>query len=90
MAFTASLENTPNTDDDGEILGSNIGIINLENLKDGYQPQCIQIETNSQPITIKVESVEVIKVIGPKELKLVLVTDSDGGDSELIIGNFTW
>lgn len=90
LVFTASLEDTPNTYDDGEVIGSYVGIINLEYLKDGYQPQCILIADNSKPIAIKVESVEVLETINPNELKLVLVTDSDGGESELLVGSLTW
>lgn len=90
LVFTASLEDTPNTYDDGEVLGSYVGIIDIEDLKDGYQPLCISLTDNLEPIAIKVESVEVLQTIGTNELKLVLVTDSDGGESELLLCTLTF
>lgn len=90
LVFTASVENTPNTYDDGEIVGSYVGVINIEDLKDGYQSPCVLIRNDLKNLPIKVESVEVLEVIDINTLKLALVTDSDGGESELLIGNLTW
>ena len=90
LVFTASVENAPNTYDDGEVLGSYVGIIDLAYVKDGYQPECTLITEDSKTLAIKVESVEVIKVNSPNVLTVVLVTDSDGGASELLVGELTW
>lgn len=90
LVFTASVEDAPNTYDDGEVSGSYVGILHINELRDGYIPQCILVVNDSEPIAIKIESVEVIEKIGNQELKLVLVSDSDGGDSELLMGILKW
>lgn len=90
LVFTASVEDTPNTYDDGEVIGSYIGIIDIEDLKDGYQPICHLITDKLKPIAIKVESVEILETTSPNELKLVFVTDSDGGESELLVAKLKW
>ncbi len=90
LVFTASVEDTPNTYDDGKVLGSYVGIIDIEDLKNGYQPLCKLITDDLKPISIKVESVEVLDVFAPNELKIVLVTDSDGGESELLVCKLKW
>ena len=86
LVFTASVEDTPNTYDDGEVLGSYVGTIDLAKLKDSYRPTCVPIMKDGEMIPIKVESVEVLKVVDTHNFELVMVTDSDGGDSELLVG----
>ncbi len=81
LIFTASAEDTSNWIDDGEILGSYVGVISLKDLKDQYQPVCLPIEKNGEILSVKVESVTVIAQ-NKKEIRLLLVSDSDGGDSE--------
>ncbi len=90
LVFTASVEDTPNPFDDGEVLGSYLGIIQLDDLVDGYRPQCVPIAKNEKYIPIKVESVEVLKSINSQKLQVIIVTDSDGGESELLIGELSW
>lgn len=84
IVFTASVENTANWIDDGPVLGSFAGIIHLKELKENYQPRCILIQENQQPLKIKVESVAVLDKTTSNQLKLLFVTDSDGGESEII------
>lgn len=84
IIFTASLEDTDNPIDDGEIYGSFIGIINLKQIKNKYQPDCILISSNNQPLKIKVESIEVLSINDKRGLEILLVTDNDLGDSEII------
>lgn len=83
IIFTASVENTFNWVDDGEVLGSYLGFISLKNLKNQYTPPCKLIEENGEVLKLKIESVA-IKKVTPKGTELVLVSDSDGGKSEII------
>lgn len=84
IIFTASIENNVNPVADGEIFGSYIGIIHTEELKDNYQPECVILADKNQHLKIKVESVEILTKHNAGKSKLLLVTDSDGGDSEII------
>lgn len=90
IVFTASVENNLNPIADGEILGSYVGIIPMEELKDNYQPDCVLPEDKDQTLKIKVESVEVLSSDHPGKPELLLVTDSDGGASELIRVRLAW
>ena len=83
IVFTASIENTANWIEDGEIMGSYIGIIDLRHLKDNYTPPCILIGEKKQSLKIKVESIAVLSSAAGKA-NLLLVTDSDGAVSEII------
>lgn len=87
IIFTASLENTNNPIDDGEILGSYIGAIMLKEIKNDYQPDCILISNNKQPLKIKVESIEVMSNNDTLGIEILLVTDNDKGGSEIIKAN---
>lgn len=90
LIVTASVEDAPNTYEDGDVKGSFIAILNIEDLKEDYEPPCVLISKNLEPLKIKVESVEVTKILSDTKLEIVLVTDSDGGDSELLVGHLTW
>lgn len=65
-------------------------MISLDQLKDGYQPTCALLEEDNQPLKAKVESVEIDKMINQRHSQLVLVTDSDGVASELILAELSW
>ena len=82
LIFTAAVEDAPNAYDDGDILGSFIGVIALDNGKlfDNFLIQ--QIPNPGFPL--KVESVIVDNVISDTQTDLVLVTDNDGKPSEVI------
>lgn len=84
IIFTASVENTSNSIDDGDILGSFVGIIRLDQLETGIKPDCVLIEKAGTGLQIKVESVAVSGQLADGRLSLVLVTDSDGQASELL------
>ncbi|MBK6526708.1 MAG: hypothetical protein IPG07_14870 [Crocinitomicaceae bacterium] len=87
LIFTASAEKTENWIDDGAILGSYAGIIELENLTDFNKPQVVSPALGGwKCIKIKIESVTV-KSSTRHKIQLVMVTDSDGGPSELIEAN---
>ena len=82
LIFTASVEDSPNAYDDGDILGSYLGIIKMKNgqLDNDYLIQ--QIPNPGSPL--KVESVIIDKVLSDAETVLVLVTDNDGAPSEIL------
>lgn len=86
LFFTATVENTDNWIDDGEVLGSFIGIIDLKDLKDGISPENIAILLDRNFLKIKVESIAVLPPFQKEKAELVLVTDSDGGVSEVLMG----
>lgn len=83
ILFTASVENTPNWYDDGEVLGSFIGIIDLQTFTNNMCPACMPITDNGNTLKIKVESLALHHVDPQGNLHLLLVTDSDGDTSEL-------
>ncbi len=84
IIFTASVENNSNPIADGEILGSFIGIIPIEKLKDGFIPYCKVIDKKSGTDNLKIESVDVVNDLNVNKIEVFLVSDSDGGTSEII------
>lgn len=88
--FTASVEDTEDWIKDGEVLGSFVGMIPLKQLKNGLRPDCVRLADNGKPLNIKVESLAVFYPTLHDDLRLLLVTDSDGGDSELLEANLSW
>lgn len=86
LYFTTTVEDTDNWIDDGEVLGSFIGVIELKDLLDGMKPDHIAILLDKDHLKIKVESIGVIPPYNPKKVNLLMVTDSDGGISELLRG----
>ncbi|KEO74919.1 hypothetical protein EL17_04380 [Anditalea andensis] len=88
LIFTTSVEDTPNAYDDGEVLGSFICMIDLDRLDEGVKH--FLIEDRNQPMKIKVESVTVLNKISESKIEILLVTDSDGGESLLLKGHLIW
>ncbi|QED37512.1 hypothetical protein FK178_07150 [Antarcticibacterium arcticum] len=84
ILFTATVEDTSNWIDDGEVLGSFLGIIPLKDLKNGLQPQNVVIGENAVHYPLKVESVAVIPPYTESKANIILVSDSDGGISEFL------
>lgn len=80
--FTAAVEDTLNAYDDGAILGSFIGILQLNNGTFAEEILIKEIESNDLPL--KVEAVIVDQIISATEFEVVLVTDNDGLPSEII------
>lgn len=82
LIFTAAVEDAPNAYDDGDILGSFMGVIAMKNgeLSDNFLIQ--QIPNPGFPL--KVEAVIVDKIISETETDLILVTDNDGTPSEIL------
>ena len=84
ILFTASVEKTDDTYHDGEILGSFVGIFNIMGLKDGKEPVCVCVKQDGKLLKIKIESVCLQKEAKGNSAEVVLVTDSDGGVSEVL------
>ncbi|MGF7139865.1 DUF6929 family protein [Roseimarinus sediminis] len=89
IVFTASVENTSDTYHDGEILGSFVGIVDVSELANELSPWLVFIEENAKPLKLKVESVLPVSVSANNSIQLLMVSDSDGGSSELIKGVLT-
>ncbi len=80
--FTAAVEDAPNAYDDGDILGSFIGMIERKN---GKISDNFLIERISNPgFPLKVESVTIDRIVSDTQTDLVLVTDNDGKPSEIL------
>ena len=88
IIFTASVEDTDNAYDDGEIVGSFIGMIDISdaNLSDNFN-YC-QIPNAEQ--NVKVESVTIAEEISSGKTKVILITDDDKGNSIILESLLTW
>ncbi|TBL66011.1 DUF6929 family protein [Hafnia paralvei] len=85
LLFTASVEATYDTINDGKILGSFVGSLPVshlvkENTLDltGYSQM---INKNGKPILTKVESISILSA-DEKKIKCLLASDNDNGSSE--------
>lgn len=82
LIFTASVEDSPNAYDDGDILGSFIGVIRII---DGQLDKNLLIQQIPNPgFPLKVESVIFDQILSDTQTDLVLVTDNDGAPSEIL------
>lgn len=88
MVITASVEDTDNAYDDGEVLGSFIGVASLQTERIIEPIEWVEIENTTE--TLKVESVTIDAEISENEFDVILVTDSDGGESLILKGNLKW
>ncbi len=88
IIFTASVENTDNAYDDGEIIGSLIGMIDIRSNKAASDFEYCLIPNNEEKL--KVESVTIAEEIEHGKTKIVLVTDDDLGNSILLEGMLDW
>jgi hypothetical protein len=80
IVATAAVEQTLNTYDDGVVLGSFIVVLSTEGKT--LATQLIH-DDNGQALAIKVEGITWLESTQDGEVFL-LVTDSDGGDSEIL------
>lgn len=87
LLFTTSIEDTPNAYDDGEVLGSFIGLMDLENPN---EIQYILLEEQEKAMPLKVESISVQSMINDTSANILMVTDSDGAESLLIKAVIRW
>lgn len=87
IIFTASVEDTPNAYDDGEVLGSFVGILNIGGDFFSSKIQTVLFPTVEK---LKVESVVVKKEDVHGEAYIVVVTDDDYKDSLIIDCKIWW
>lgn len=90
LFFTATVENTDNWIDDGEVLGSFIGIIDIDDLQNNLKPGNVGILVDEGFLKVKVESIALLPPFQLNSANLILVTDSDGGVSELLRGSLSY
>jgi len=88
MLITFSVEDTDNAYDDGEILGSFIGVISFDENKINDLSSWVKIENGNKPL--KVESITVSKENTEKDIDVIMVTDSDCEKSSILKGNLKW
>jgi len=82
ILYTASLEDTESELYDGEILGSFIGYIPLNNIQKGTSIAALLTDKNNKPINKKLESI-VIKSVKDNKLVVLSVSDNDDGSSDI-------
>jgi hypothetical protein len=85
LLVTASVEDTDTEIEDGTVLGSYAGIIDLDTHSIQYAP----FIENGQPYTGKVESIAVHRKVGNYSLLAIAVTDTDSGASDLLVAEIT-
>ncbi len=87
LVYTASVEATGDAYNDGEILGSFIGLIPLKSFKDPSQNIDLTsasvplLDKQGQPLITKVESIAIVES-DEDEISGALVSDNDDGTSE--------
>ncbi|MFL5730741.1 MAG: DUF6929 family protein [Cytophagaceae bacterium] len=92
LFFTSAVENTTNAIDDGEVFGSFVGWMpasKVANMKGAPRNEnaiqgTVQLMYEDKPYLGKVESISVYEKDEDKYIALA-VTDSDGGDSEILM-----
>lgn len=82
IIYTASFEATDNWIDDGKILGSIVGIIDLNDLEETNGTSGIFLTADEKIIPVKLESVTV-RMASKGKAHLVFISDQDDGSSEL-------
>ena len=89
VLFTASVEDTPNWIDDGEILGSFIGLLDEGELTQQLPPHTWLIKNrDGETLKEKLESIDVLKMTDDG-LEALAVTDNDDGTSKLLVLQLT-
>ncbi len=83
LLFTATVEATSNWIDDGEILGSYLGILPLDQLDEKQRPDLWQFELNGQPLKDKIESITILSSDGGLRYTALAIADNDDGTSKI-------
>lgn len=86
LLVTASVENTDNAYDDGEVLGSFVGIMPISG--NNQEIQWYPIQGKGAPL--KIESVTIDKIVADRLFEIVLVADNDDGKSTFLRGRLSW
>lgn len=89
ILFTATLENTSNWIDDGEVLGSYLGFLNFKNLQNHPKPHLVAITQTNLVQAIKVEGIAANQT-EENIMEVIMVTDSDGATSEVLKGRLLY
>jgi hypothetical protein len=94
LFYTASVEQTENAIADGEVLGSYIGYIELENLGNASKQSVTQTSAllmypDGSAYKGKAESLVVTQKISNRKYDIVVVSDDDKGHSELLEVTFS-
>jgi hypothetical protein len=85
LFVTASVEDTADAVLDGEVLGSFVGLLSLDqSINQPVSFAQLQLP-GGQPYTGKVESVAVRRRLAPNRYELLLVTDDDQGGSTAVL-----
>ncbi|MBK9190457.1 MAG: hypothetical protein IPM77_02565 [Crocinitomicaceae bacterium] len=87
--FTATIEDTPNSYDDGEIGNSYVGIIDLTNTSKYIPPRLTKIPVINNSAPVKIESICILDS-KKNRLNVAMVTDNDGKASELIFATLEY
>jgi len=88
IIFTASLELTDNAYDDGAILGSIIGVMDIAD--NGAPASITYCRIDDAGVELKAESVIIDEEIAVGKTGVILITDDDKGNSTAIKGILEW
>jgi hypothetical protein len=90
--FTCSAEDTENAYDDGAVVGSKVGVLEIEKTDNGRFVEerirlgrYVPIFENNELYKGKIESISVYEKDSQNVYAAISVTDSDGGASELLL-----
>lgn len=83
MVFTATVEATTDWVADGEILGSYVGIISLDELHQNKAPLLVPFESNNEPLMEKIESISITVSEGNGVYSALTIADNDDGTSKI-------
>jgi hypothetical protein len=85
LLFCASVEDTPDWTTDGPVLGSFIGLLDLDQKGQQQLKKVEQIKNkDGSPFLEKMESIEVVRKLSNGELICYGITDNDLGGSKLL------
>ncbi|MFD2717676.1 DUF6929 family protein [Hymenobacter monticola] len=82
LFVTASVENTTDAVLDGDVLGSFVGLVNLETQQTAFARLAWH---DGRPYRGKVEGLAVRRAVGQRHWELLLVTDDDQGGSTAVL-----
>jgi hypothetical protein len=88
IVFTASVEDTDNAYDDGEILGSFIGVIDLSDKEVSNSYDFCKVPQHRTKLKIESVSIDQENAVG--NTTLILIADDDKGNSTFIKGTLRW
>lgn len=84
ILFTATVEDTDNWIDDGEILGSYVGLLNGSSVQqEVVQQSWLITDKDGETMKVKLESIDVLKLEN-SDLKVLAIADNDAGSTELL------